>query len=149
MPMPYIHPERRLHGGGALRAYDDDLPSLYDSGIRAVVSLLNLPADQRIYEDAGFAYLCLPIPDGSAPSLEQTQRFVRFLDEQQLLGRAVAVHCAAGRGRTGTMLATYLISQGVPWLEAIARVRASEPAAIETSRQMGFLKDFGNLLGQA
>ncbi|MDB6034833.1 MAG: dual specificity protein phosphatase [Verrucomicrobiales bacterium] len=144
--MPYIHPERRLHGGGALRAYDDDLPYLHDSGIRAVVSLLNLPADQKIYEDAGFSYLCLPVPDGFPPTLEQTQRLVRFLDEQQQQGRAAAVHCAAGRGRTGTMLAAYLISQKVNWLEAISRVRASEPGAIETQRQMDFLQDFGNLL---
>jgi atypical dual specificity phosphatase len=147
--MPYIHPERRLHGGGALRAFDDDFAYLYDSGIRVVVSLLNLPADQKIYEDAGFAYLCLPIADGFPPSLEQTQRFVKFLNDQQQQGKAVAVHCAAGRGRTGTMLAAYLISQGTHWLEAISRVRASEPGAIETQRQMDFLKDFGNLLGQS
>lgn len=146
--MPYIHPERRLHGGGALRAYDDDLPSLYDSGIRAVVSLLNLPADQKLYEDAGFSYLCLPIPDGFPPNLEQTRRFVRFLNEQQQQSQAVAVHCAAGRGRTGTLLATYLISQGVHWLEAVARVRSAQPGAIETSSQMRFLEDFGKLLGQ-
>ncbi|HUR45593.1 MAG TPA: dual specificity protein phosphatase family protein [Candidatus Saccharimonadales bacterium] len=145
--MPYIHAERRLHGGGALRAYDDDLAYLYDSGIRAIVSLLSLPADQRLYEDASFSYLCLPIPDGFPPSLEQTQRFVKFLAEQQQQDRAVAVHCAAGRGRTGTMLAAYLIFQGVNWLEATARVRASEPGAVETVRQMEFLKDFGNLLG--
>src|SRR6266852_743789 len=36
MPMPFIHPERRLNMGGALTAYDDELPALYAAGIRAV-----------------------------------------------------------------------------------------------------------------
>ena len=35
MPMPYIHPDRRMNGGGALEAHVDDLPELYLAGIRA------------------------------------------------------------------------------------------------------------------
>lgn len=70
MPMPYIHPERRMNLGGALGDYDDDLPGLHAAGIRAVVSLLNIPSDAAVYESAGFAFLCLPVPDGAAPSVE-------------------------------------------------------------------------------
>jgi atypical dual specificity phosphatase len=149
MAMPNNHPERRLHGGGALRAYDDDLPFLYDSGVRAVLSLLNVPTDQKIYEDAGFAFLCVPVADGFPPNLEQTQKIVKFLNEQLQKEGAAVVHCAAGRGRTGTVLAAYLMSQGVHWLEAVSRVRDAQPGAIETEAQMRFLEDFGNLLGQS
>jgi hypothetical protein len=28
MPMPFIHPERRLNSGGPLNAYEDELPEL-------------------------------------------------------------------------------------------------------------------------
>src|ERR1043166_2453422 len=45
MPMPFIHPEPRLNLGGPLSAYDDELPILFSAGIRAVVSLLNIPSD--------------------------------------------------------------------------------------------------------
>jgi len=63
MPMPFIHPERRLNSGGPETAYDDELPQLYSAGVRAVVSLLNIPTDAAVYESAGIAFLCLPLPD--------------------------------------------------------------------------------------
>lgn len=144
--MPFIHPERRLAGGGPLAAYDDELPLMHAAGVRAVVSLLNLPGDASIYESAGFAFLCLPIPDGAAPTLDQAGKFVRFVNEQRAASRPIAVHCQAGIGRTGTMLATYLISQGDTAATAIARVRAVEPAAIETQSQMLFLEQFADLI---
>src|SRR5213594_3320997 len=68
--------------------------------------------DAAVYESAGFAFLCLPIPDGHAPTMEQAPEFVRFVNEQRKIQRPVAVHCEAGLGRTGTMLAVYLIAQG-------------------------------------
>src|SRR5436190_2441695 len=104
MPMPFVHPERRLNSGGTLTEYDDELPELYSSGVRAVVSLLNIPTDAAVYGSAGFAFLCLPVPDGGAPTLEQAIAFVRFVDEQRSIQRPVAVHCEAGLGRTGTMM---------------------------------------------
>jgi hypothetical protein len=105
MPMPFIHPNRRLNAGGDLNAYEDELPDLYSAGIRAVVGLLNIPSDAAVFESAGFAFLCLPVPDGGAPTMEQATEFVRFVNEQKSAQQPVAVHCEAGLGRTGTMLA--------------------------------------------
>src|SRR5712672_458485 len=82
MPMPFIAPERRMNGGGILDAYDDELKDLHRAGIRAVVSLLNLPQDAAVYESAGFTFLCLPIPDGHAPIMEQAAEFIHFVTEQ-------------------------------------------------------------------
>jgi len=144
--MPFIHSERRLNRGGPLNAYDDELPVLYSAGVRAVVSLLNIPSDAAVYESAGFNFLCLPVPDGSAPDLKQTSEFVRFVDDNRAAQRPVAVHCEAGVGRTGTMLATYLIAKGRTAGEAIHRVREVEPRAVETPRQIRFLEEFAALL---
>lgn len=140
MPMPFVHPQRRMNQGGKLSAFDDELPLLADEGIKAVVSLLNLPGDLLIYTSAGFDFLCLPIPDGGAPSLEQAYTFTRFVDACREQEKAVAVHCEAGIGRTGTMLAAYLILKGTKPEHAISRVRAAEPAAIETHVQANFLR---------
>jgi len=144
MPMPFIHPERRLCGGGELTAFGDELSALHGSGIRAVVSLLNIPSDAAVYHSAGFAFLCLPIADGMAPMREQADEFVRFVDEQRAMQHPVAVHCEAGLGRTGTLLATYLIAHGESVTEAIQKIRGVEPVAIETVQQLRFLHEFAS-----
>ena len=143
MPMPFIHPERRMNQGGKLEDYADDLAILRTAGVQGVVSLLNLPGDEPVYQSAGFAFLCLPILDGYAPTNEQADCFVRFVDESRAKNAAVAVHCEAGLGRTGTMLAAYLISTGSTAGEAIQKIRAIEKSAVETERQIQFLEWYG------
>jgi len=152
MPMPYLHPSRRMNQGGDLTAYDDELPVIYPviyaAGIRAVVSLLNLPGDGPVYESAGFAFLCMPVADGCAPVFPQADEFVRFVKRQLAEGRPVAVHCEAGCGRTGTLLAAFLIAQGDGADAAIRRVRSVEKAGIETGRQIQFLEQYADYCRQ-
>ena len=142
MPMPFVHPGRRLNQGGNLADYNDELPVLYRAGVRAIVSLLNIPGDAPVFESAGFAFHCLPVPDGGAPTIEQASAFVRFVSEQRAANRPVAVHCEAGLGRTGTLLAAFLISQGDSAKNAIHRVRAVERVAVETPQQIRFLEEY-------
>ena len=149
MPMPFIHPERRLNSGGALDEYEDELPELYSSGVRAVVSLLNIPSDATVFESAGFRFLCLPVPDGGTPTIEQAREFIRFVDQQRRVQSPVAVHCEAGLGRTGTMVAVYLISQGETAGAAIRRIREVEKVAVETPRQIQFLEQFAERIRRA
>jgi atypical dual specificity phosphatase len=144
MPMPYVHPDRRMNHGGALEDYVDDLAVLHCAGIRGVVSLLNLPGDESVYQSAGFSFLCLPIPNGGAPTFDQAVRFVSFAEEKLSKKQAIAVHCEAGLGRTGTMLAVYLISIGKTASEAIHTIRAIEKSAIETDSQIQFLEHYAN-----
>ncbi len=140
--MPFVHLERRLSGHAGLMAFDDELPFLYSQGIRAIVSLLNIPSDATVFESAGFSFLCLPVLDGQAPSLEQADEFVRFVDRERTSQKPVAVHCEAGLGRTGTLLGVYLIAQGESAQTAIQRIRMVESSAVETPRQIQFLEEY-------
>lgn len=140
MPMPLIATARRENPTSPLEAYDDDLLLLHEVGIRAVVGMLNIPVDSLLYRSAGFAHHLMPIPDGGIPTNEQFRLYVRFVDEQLAAGNPVAVHCAAGLGRTGTVLAGYLIAKGVSFEEAVTRIRTARPGAIETFAQVRFLQ---------
>jgi len=57
------------------------------------------------FNELGFRYLHLPIPDGGAPSLEQAEAFLKFVTDPD--NQPVEVHCRGGYGRTGTMIALY------------------------------------------
>ncbi|MGE0326021.1 MAG: dual specificity protein phosphatase family protein, partial [Polyangiaceae bacterium] len=57
-------------------------------------------------------------------------------------GDRVAVHCHAGLGRTGTMLAAFLIYRGETAEAAITRVREVRPSYIQSQAQLDFLKRF-------
>ncbi len=140
--MPFVHRQRRLNLGGPLAAYDDELPALCAAGIRTVVCLLNIPYDAAVYESAGFSFKCLPVPDGGAPTMDQAQEFVGFVNRRLAERQPVAVQCEGGIGRTGTMLAAYLISQGENAESAICQVRAVKKAAVETKAQVEFLEQF-------
>ena len=80
-------------------------------------------------------YLHLPIPDMHPPALEDVIAFTKFVDESLKKKSPVVVHCSAGLGRTGTMLASYLVQMGSNTAEALAQVRKLRPGSIETADQ--------------
>jgi atypical dual specificity phosphatase len=148
MPMPYLHLDRREALGGPADAWNDEIAELHREGVGAVVCLLNIPSDDAVYRSAGFDFLLMPVRDGGIPTPEQIAGFFKFMEKQRSTDRSVAVHCAAGLGRTGTVVAAWLIYTGMKPQEAIAAVRKRRPGAIETHAQELFLNDLPALLNE-
>lgn len=123
----------------AAMAWPEDIEKtarfLRKKGIVALVTLNEHGVDERALRAEDIQWRHVPIPDFSPPTQEQIERFVEIVDEARERGGAVAVHCTAGRGRTGTMLACFLVSRGYSARRAIERVRELRPGSIETTEQ--------------
>ena len=119
-----------------------DLAELRNLGVGALVNLTRRAWRQDVFKDADMKYLHLPVRGFDRPSLEQVDRFVEFCDEQIEQGRGVVAHCLAGRGRTGTMLACYLVHRGMEPDEAIRKVREKRPGSIETGSQEAAIHEY-------
>jgi atypical dual specificity phosphatase len=87
-----------------------------------------------------------PMPDMGAPGIEQAIELCQTLDRLIAEREVVAVHCRAGLGRTGTVLASYLIWEGASALEALDAVRRIEPRWVQSDTQAAFLEEFAHHL---
>lgn len=118
----------------------DELRQLELRGIGAIVSLTERPLNAGLIRRHGFRYLHLPVPDMKPPTFDQIREFLGFVASCRKERRAVVVHCLGGAGRTGTLLACYLISKGYEVESAIRAVRLCRSGAIETDSQVHIIE---------
>lgn len=127
---------------GALAALDADLAWLRERGIGAVLSMTETPLSAEALARHGLESLHVPVDDLTAPTPEQFDRALRFIDWQRVRGKPVVVHCKMGQGRTGVVLAAYLVRTGAAPAQALARVRTVCPGAVGVSEQERALDAF-------
>jgi atypical dual specificity phosphatase len=107
---------------------------LANRGVGAVLSLTEHPAG-LVAARRGLRFEHVALEDFGTPRLEDLDRCVAFLDACLAEGRAVVVHCFAGRGRTGTVLAAWYTAKGMGADDAVRHVRHLRPGSVETLGQ--------------
>jgi cell division cycle 14 len=83
---------------------EDYVPIFRNAGISLVVRLNKKQYDRNRFIDAGIRHVDLYFLDGSCPSREIINKFLHITENEP---GAVAVHCKAGLGRTGTLIGLY------------------------------------------
>jgi atypical dual specificity phosphatase len=120
----------------------EDLAWLRRNGIDVIVSLTEEPLPRAWVNDAGLMAVDVPVPDMEPPTDRQLDHVVETIRKVQASGLGVAVHCGAGLGRTGTVLAAYFVVAGLPPREALEKVRSLRPGSVETVEQEKAVEKF-------
>ncbi len=128
--------------GAALSDSSETLSELRNLGIRAIVCLVEWPVDEKLMRSMGFEYLQLKVPSFMPPTQEQIDRFIDFVENMEKQSKAVVVCCRMGWGRTGSMLASYLVRKGFDADSAIKEVRRSRPRSVESPEQEEVIREY-------
>jgi len=113
-----------------------DLADLHRRGIRHLVNVDERAHPATLLVRYGLTERHLPVPDFHAPTPDQLAIAVETVVAAVAASERVAIHCAAGLGRSGTVAACYLVELGREWTAAIESIRAVRPGAIETAEQV-------------
>jgi atypical dual specificity phosphatase len=101
-----------------------------------------------LVREFGFDYLHVPVEDFTAPTQGQIDQVIEFVEGALAEEKKVLMHCWAGIGRTGTLLACFLVSRGIDPAEAIARIRRQRPGSLEAYEQEYAVYQYGRRLEQ-
>jgi cell division cycle 14 len=124
------------------RAYDHEphefVPEFVRLGVSDIVRLNEATTyDKKGFTDCGFAHTDIYFDDCTVPSAAVMEKFLDVCDAAKGL---LAVHCLAGLGRTGTLIAVWLIkNQKFTAREAIGYLRLMRPGSV-IGHQQQFLE---------
>ena len=126
---------------------------LIKKNIKSIVTVREFPLPQKwlvdneketIINDYKFVY----VKDYGVPSLEVLDNIVDYINIKITKEKKpLVVHCAAGKGRTGTILAAYLLKQdNISSQDAIKKIRNLRPGSIQSKIQEEILHEYETFL---
>ncbi len=117
------------------------LKSRFNIGV--LINLTEENLDEFTVKNAGINYYHIPIAEFSPPTMQQLLEFKKIYETETA---PIAVHCLAGMGRTGTILAAALVLEGFLPEYSINEVRHKRSGSIETVEQEDSIFEFYELL---
>ena len=127
--------------GSAIPTSIDEIQWIIDQGVKSIVTVREEPLDNEWIKDV--KYLHVTSNDMSVPAFADLVSSVDFIHRRITNDEPVMVHCLAGMGRTGTLLACYLIKhQKMSADEALQKVREERPGSIQSFPQEEIIFQF-------
>ena len=127
--------------GSAIPTSFDEIKWALDEGVKSIVTIREEPLDDDWMKDVN--YLHIHSNDMGVPEFDDLIKTVDFIHQRITNNEPVMVHCLAGLGRTGTILACYLIKyQNLSADESIKKVRESRPGSIQSFSQEEIISQF-------
>ncbi|XP_069043379.1 dual specificity protein phosphatase CDC14B isoform X2 [Lepisosteus oculatus] len=122
------HPKSKIENGYPLHAPEAYFPYFRKHNITTVIRLNKKMYDAKRFTDLGFEHRDLFFVDGSTPSDGIVKKFINICENAE---GAIAVHCKAGLGRTGTLIGCYMMKHyQLTAAEAIAWIRICRPGSV-------------------
>jgi atypical dual specificity phosphatase len=88
------------------------------------------------------------VEDYGVPNMEVLDEAVNYIDKKIQSGKPVLVHCAAGKGRTGALLAAYMIKkENLTAEQAIEKIRLMRPGSVQSVTQETALSMYEKYVG--
>ena len=122
--------------GSGLPVTEDEFEWLVGQGIKSIVTVREVPLPSEWFNGSDVQYMHIKVEDFGAPSVEDLNEAVEYIEGQIREGRPVMVHCAAGKGRTGTVLAAYFVKkESLTAEQSIEKIRGMRPGSIQSVMQ--------------
>ena len=131
--------------GSAIPTSIDEVQWAIEQGVKSIVTIREDPLDNDWVKDVN--YLHVSSNDMGVPEFADLTFAVDFIHRRITNNEPVMVHCLAGLGRTGTILACYLIKyQKMSANEATEKVRKERPGSIQSYPQEEIIFRFEKFL---
>ncbi|XP_061931379.1 dual specificity protein phosphatase CDC14C isoform X2 [Apis cerana] len=118
----------KIENGYPLHAPESYFTYFHYNNVTTIIRLNKKIYDASIFTDAGFDHKDLFFLDGSTPTDSIMRQFLKIAENAN---GAVAVHCRAGLGRTGSLIGCYIMKHyHLTAHETIAWIRICRPGSV-------------------